>query len=178
MSFKETLEKIEHSAEFKNFKKDNPHAKMYSAFFTMRNAHGNILTDSRQIDYLLGKEKIVTFFIQDDQVKVKMDKLEKPVENFKPLETKIKIELEDVKKMFLEEIKKQKIISDITEAIIILQKVDNKQIWNIIVIFSSFQLLKMHIDMEGKILLDQKENAFDMIHVEKGKKNEKQEKTK
>ena len=175
MSFQKTLEKVESSPEFKEFKKKNPKAKLYSGFFTLRKAFGNMVTDSEQVDYLIGKETIATFLVQDGIIIKKMDKLEKPVEKFTGLDTEIKIDIEKIIPLVEGEIKKQKITSEISKIIAILQKQEKKQIWNIVVVFSSFSLLKLHIDMQGKMIYDEKESVMNWMHVEKGNKSHNQE---
>ncbi|MCS7134337.1 MAG: hypothetical protein NZ889_00560 [Candidatus Pacearchaeota archaeon] len=163
MSFKELLKKVESSKEFYKFKKNNPTAKLYSAFFTFRKAFGNLLVECEQIDYLVGKTKIKTFFMQNDEVKSKQDILERPVENFQALKKNIKVDIKDIEKILAEEMKKQKIFSEIQEVVAILQRHENKQVWNIIVILSSLDMLRLHIDMDGKILLSKKENLMNLM---------------
>ncbi|MEM2089909.1 MAG: hypothetical protein QXL88_02350 [Candidatus Pacearchaeota archaeon] len=167
MSFKELLKRIETSPEFKNFKKKYPNAKLYSAFFTLRKAFGTIVEDSQQLDYLLGENKIVTFFLQDEEVKLKQDELEKKVQNFKGLNKKISIDIEELKEIIEKEINKQKIKSDIQEIVAILQMENKIQIWNVIVLLSSFEMLRLHIDMQGKIFFNTKESFMDFIKIKK-----------
>lgn len=169
MSFKEVFKKINSSPVFRDFKKRNPKAKFYSAFFTLRQAFGNLIEESQQLDYLLGQNKIVTFFLQDEKVKLKKDKLEKKVQDFEAINPNITIDIEELKKIIEKEIQKQKISSEIQEIVAILQRENKKQIWNLIVLFSSFEMLRLHVDMKGKILLSKKESFMDFLQFKKTK---------
>ncbi|MEM2784911.1 MAG: hypothetical protein QXE93_02055, partial [Candidatus Pacearchaeota archaeon] len=111
--------------------------------------------------------KIVTFFLQDEEVKLKQDELEKKVQNFKGLNKKISIDIEELKDLIEKEIKKQKIKSDIQEIVAILQMENKIQIWNVIVLLSSFEMLRLHIDMQGKIFFSKKESFMDFIKIKK-----------
>ncbi|MEM4703211.1 MAG: hypothetical protein QXP53_01875 [Candidatus Pacearchaeota archaeon] len=170
MSFKSLLKQVETSSKFREFKKRNPRAKLYSAFFTLRTAFGNLLEDSQQLDYLIGKERIVTFSLQDDQIIMKEDKLEKLVEKFTALKKDITTDIEDIKEIVQKEMKKQKISSEIQEIVAILQRQKENQIWNIIVVLSSLDMLRLHIDIQGKILVNKKESFADIIKFKKGNK--------
>jgi len=175
MSFKELLKRIESSGEFKKFKKENPKAILYSAFFTFRAAYGNLILDSQQLDYLIDKRKIGTFLMANDQVVHKIDKLEKDADEVKALNKEVKLDLDEVRKIIDKEIKKQKITSQITEIIAILQRLEGKQIWNLIIVLSVLEMLRLHISMDNKILLNKKENFMNFMKVEKGKKGEKKD---
>lgn len=175
MSFKELLKRVESSEEFKKFRKENPKAILYSAFFTFRTAYGNLILDSQQLDYLIDKRKIGTFLIANDRVAHKIDKLEKDADEVEALNKEIKIDLDEVQKIIDKEIKKQKITSQITEIIAILQRLEGKQLWNLIIVLSCLEMLRLHIDMDNKILLNKKENFMDFMKVEKGKKGEKKD---
>ncbi|UCD21013.1 MAG: hypothetical protein JSW08_00495 [archaeon] len=170
MSFKELLKQVESNDLFKEFKKKHPKAKLYSAFFTLRKAHGNILLDSQQLDYVIGKKEVFSFFMQNNEVQSKEDKLNKEVKDFKELDKNIKIDIEEVKKIILKEKQKQKISTDFTEMVIILQKLKGKQIWNTLMVLPSLEILRIHIGMDGKILSSKREGFMNFIKVKKGKK--------
>lgn len=163
MSFKELLKRVENSQEFKEFKKKYKNAKLYSGFFSLRYAFGTFVTECEQIDYLIDKRNIITFFAEENKIKKKRDILEKPVENFKTLEKKIGVDIEEIKEIIKKEIERQKIFSEIQQVIAILQLHEKKQIWNVMVLFSDLCMLRIHLDMNGNILLSKKENMMDLM---------------
>jgi frataxin-like iron-binding protein CyaY len=170
MSFQELVKKVESSNEFCKFKKENKKAILYSGFFTIRQAFGNLILESEQLDYWLGQDDVATFFIEENKIKNKIDKLEKKDKKFNELDRKIKIDVEDIEKIILKELEKENLeIKDVSKIIIILQKPE-KQIWNITCIIG-LQMLRMHIDIHGKILEKKKGSLFDMMKIEEGKKN-------
>jgi len=178
MSFKDTLKEVQKSKDFQEFKKKNPKAKLYSGFFALRKAQGTLVLDAKQVDYLIEGKRIQSFLLTDLEIKGKEDKLEKPVENFEALDENIKLDIEDIKKIVKDELKKQKITAEPQEIIAILQRHEGKQIWNLIIVLGDLELIRLHLDMEGKIILNKKDNFMDFIRVVKGKKRENLEKMK
>ena len=183
MSIKTLIETVESSKEFKEFKKEHKKAVLYSAFLLMRQAFGNLIVETQQLDYWLGGEEVAEFFLEEGNVKSKIDKLEPSNDKdrkFTELEPKV-FDVEDAEKMIIKEIEKNSFeIKDVSKIICVLQKIQDKQVWKITCIIG-ITMLRFHISMDGKISDEKKGSLFDIISVEKGKgaKNkEKKEKKK
>lgn len=180
MSFKELIKKVEASKEFKTFKKENPKSILYSAFFLMRQAAGNLILENQQLDFWLGKDNVASFAFDGQCIQMKKDQLEpakdKKDRSFRELYQNIKIDTDDVKKIIIKELEKNNFeIKDVSKIIIVLQEVETRketQVWNITCIVG-LNLLRIHIDMNGKVLESKKSSLFEMMRVEKGKKEEK-----
>ena len=173
MTFKELIKKVESSEQFKEFKKKNPKAILYSAFFLMRDAAGNLVVESQQADYWLGKNNVATFILDEcEKVQHKLDKLGSADKKFTVLNKTIKVDLDDLKKIIKKEVEKFLGDETLSKAIIVLQKIEGKQVWNITCIMG-FRMLRMHIGMDGKVLKAETGSLMDFLNVQKGEKGKK-----
>lgn len=158
MNFTEALKKLEESREFRDFKKKNPSACLCAGFFILDLESKQ---DVQQIDFQC-EEKIAAFSVADE-ISMKMEETadKKKVPAIKP---EIKVDLDDVQEIAGKEIKKQKIASKLNKIIAIMQMHEEKQIWNLTCIFSSFAMLRLHVEcMTGKILKSEKASMFDFV---------------
>ncbi len=176
MSFKELVKKVESSHEYKTFKKENPKSILYSAFFLMRQAAGNLILENQQLDFWLGKDDVTSFAFDGEKILMKKDQLEpahdKEDRNFRELDKTLSIDTEEVKKIIIKEIEKNNFeIKDVSKIILVLQEKEKTQVWNITCIIG-LSMLRIHADMKGKVLESKKSSLFDMMRVEKGKKAE------
>ncbi|MCX6742523.1 MAG: hypothetical protein NTX24_05140 [Candidatus Pacearchaeota archaeon] len=173
MTFKELIKKVESSEQFKEFKKKNPKAILYSAFFLMRDAAGNLVIETQQADYWLGTSDVATFIVDEcDKIHHKLDRLESADKRFTALNKTIKVDLDDLKKIIKKEVEKFLGDEALSKAIIVLQKIEGKQVWNITCIMG-FRMLRMHIDMDGKVLKAETGSLMDFLNVQKGEKGKK-----
>ncbi len=178
MSFKKLKEKIESSKEFKDFKKENPKALLYSAFFMLRQACGNLIIETQQLDYWLNHEKVATFFFDENQkIQKKVDQVEPVKEGEKreilKLDDEIKVDVDNLQKIIKKELDKNKVgIEEVSKVIAILQKIKDRQVWNITCI-SGLSLYRIHVDEDGKVLENKKESILSMMKIEPGKKGKK-----
>jgi len=174
MSFKKLKENIEKSEEFKKFKKENPKALLYSAFFMLKQAFGNLIIETQQLDYFIGGKKVATLFFDENQkIQKKVDEVEPAKQGekreFVKLDDEIKIDVENLQEIIKKELNKNKVgIEEVSKVIAILQKIKCKVVWNITCI-SGMTLIRMHIDENGKVLENKKESLLSMMKVEKGK---------
>jgi hypothetical protein len=171
MSFQELLKRVESSPEYKKFEKEEPKAILYSAFFVIRQAFGSLVSETEQLDYWLGEDKVATFLIQDDNVLYKLDKIDSKDKKFTTLNTKIKTDVDEISALVLKELEKKKEFekTQISKIIIVLQKKEEKQIWNVTCILG-LKLIKLELDMQGKFLEKKEESLIDFVKIEKGKK--------
>jgi hypothetical protein len=171
MSFKQLVKQVESSAEYKKFKKEHPKAILYSVFFTMRNAFGNLVVETQQADYWLGEDNVATFmFDENDKIKHKIDKIEAKDKKFTVLSHEIKFDVDDIAKIIQKEIEKNYGDESASKIIIVLQKIEGKQVWNVTCIIG-FKILRLHIDMDGKVTKSSKESLMDIMKVEKNDKS-------
>ena len=77
----------------------------------------------------------------------------------------------EIKRALLAAIKKTYPEVDSWEVIAILQKQDNKQIWNVLIMLEGFKLLRLHLDCNtGEIIKREDINIMDFTQTLKGKK--------
>jgi hypothetical protein len=173
MSFKELIKKVEASEAFKEFKKKHPKAVLYSAFFLMRDAAGNLVIDSQQADYWLGKDEVATFMLDEcNKIQHKLDRLESSDKKFTVLNKTIKVDIDGLTKIIRKEVEKFLGDEPLSKVIIVLQKIEGKQVWNITCIMG-FRMLRMHVDMNGKVSKAETGSLMDFLKVQKGEKGKK-----
>lgn len=160
------LEKLHNSENFKNFIKENSDAYLCSGFFVIdKEGKDNKI----HFDYFLPKEKkIFSFQLEEGIQKV-------PVEMFdKKIPEKISAEhdydFDDIEKMIISEMEKERIKNKIQKMIFSLQKLKEKDFLVGTVFVSMLGMLKVHISLsEMKITLFEKKSFFDMMNVLKKK---------
>lgn len=145
----ELLKKIKGSKAFKEW--NHPEAYLCSIF---------MLDKQVQFDFYSKKTKLVTSFkIENDKiVTVGKDErvFQKESRDLEELDiNKIKINFQKAKEIS-DNVKKEKYPQEnVTKEIYILQKIDNKSIWNITKITSSFNIINIKLDANtGKIIED------------------------
>jgi len=158
MNFTSTLEKIEKSKTFKNFKEKNKTAKLCAGFFVLGKG------PQQQLDYCLEDSRIFTFILNEvGEVIVKEAEVMKK-QSLPAIEKNIKVDLEDAQEILKEQIKEKKIPNKLNKIIAVLQKNENKQIWNLNCVLSGMEILRVHIDTEsGDVLKFEKKSMFEFI---------------
>ncbi|MEM4214802.1 MAG: hypothetical protein QW484_00330 [Candidatus Pacearchaeota archaeon] len=164
MSFQDSLKKLKDSKEFKKFKAKNKKSFLFSAFFVM---NSQFELETQQFDFYLTNKKAATFSI-NDEIEFKTDEFN-PKSKIISLNENIKIDIDKLKEIINKEIKRKNLIDyDINKIILILQKINNEQLWNITCILSNFKILKLHIDcFTGKILESKEADIFDFIQIKR-----------
>ena len=157
MKFKEALDRLVKTKEFKEWKKKNKDFFLTNAF---------VKDSQMQIGYCRKKDnKIVSFIIGDE----KIERFEDEV--FKRPDAKIiELTLDNVKidvdkALKIAKDKKEEIYSneDINKNIIILHNSEQGEIWNITLISKSFNMLNFKIDAkEGKLLSHEKRSLLQL----------------
>lgn len=158
-----TLEKIESSNEFKQFKKQHPDAYFSVGFFVLDYEQNS---NQQQLDYSLKNGKVFTFYLNDaNKITFKEAEIIKGKEQkIPPLNPNIKVEVDELKEMIEKEMEKQDIQNRINKIIAILQNHENKQIWNLTCMLEGMNLLQVHIDcMTKDIIKFEKRSLFDFI---------------
>ncbi len=161
MNFSQSLEKIESSASFKNFKKQHPDAELCAGFFVLDYQGSN----QQQLDYILKNKKIFTFIIDENQeVTIKeAETIEGKKQALPPLDKEVKVDLDDIEKIVQEKIKQEK-LKEVSKIIAVLQKHEGRQIWNLNCMLSNMEILRIHIDTSsGGILKFEKKSMMDFV---------------
>jgi len=152
---KELLAEVQKSREYQKIVKEEPDIYLASAF-TMKKGEW-------QLDFYSKKKKTLTSFRKENsRLKVAEDKLFQQKETApEPLELEeARISLTEALEKTRNELKKSS-AGEEQKHIIILQKKDNKIIWNITVLTTSFKVLNIKIDAAtGNILSESVESLL------------------
>jgi len=161
ISFTSTLKKIESSDAFKNFKEKNPSAYLCAGFFVLDYEQGK---NQQQLDYSLENKRIFTFNLNEELTIKEAETIEGKREKLPEMEKEIKIDLDKIKKIVEKNMQEKKINKKIDRIIAILQKHNDKQIWNLNCMLKGLGILQVHIDcITGEILKFEKKNLFDFV---------------
>ncbi len=158
------MKRLKDSYEFKKFKRKHKNIFLFSAFFVL---NSDFEIDTQQIDYFLGKNKAVTFYI-GKEIKHKIDELN-PQSEITALDEKIKIDLKELRDIIKNELWNKSLKeSEINKIIVILQKINNRQMWNVTCMLTSLKILRLHVDcFTGEVLESKQGSIFDFIQVKK-----------
>ncbi len=171
MSFQNSLKILQNSKEFKQFKAKNKSAFLFSAFFVL---NSKLEIETQQLDYLMGKNKVATFLIDEEsKIEQKEDEIN-PTSKLSELDENIKVDIDKVAELIEKEIKKRSLTEfDVNKVFIVLQKLNDRQLWNITCLMSSLKILRMHIDcFNGRVLETKEESIADFLSFQKGNKKQ------
>ena len=161
MNFTSTLQKIESSDAFKNFKEKHPDAELCAGFFVADYQSG---ADQQQLDYCLKNGEIFTFILNKEIIMKEAETIEGRKEKLPAIKKEIKVDLEKTEEIVKKKMLEEKINKKIVKIIAVLQKHENKEIWNLNCMLSGLGILQVHVDCEtGQILKFEKKNLFDFI---------------
>lgn len=171
MKLQTLFSKVEKSGKFKEIKKENKDI-FFCAGFMILNFKQKIFEYS--LDYRNDKSLFAFKIAGEDQIDPVLT-VDPIVEGPKPLEAideknipKVKSDIEDIEKVAQKALIDNNIKNSLDEAIAVLQISDNKLIWNLTCICSSFVIINMHIDpFSGKVLKFEKRNLMDFASIKK-----------
>jgi len=168
MSFQNSLKILQGSQEFKQFKAKHRNSFLFSAFFML---NSKLEVETQQLDYSVNKDKVGTFLVSDDGIEQKTDKIDSKSE-LSALDENIKIDIEKLKKIIEGDIKKKSLTEfHISKIFVVLQKINNVQLWNVTCLMDCLKILRLHVDcFSGKILENKEENLGDFMSFQKGNK--------
>lgn len=154
------IERLENSKEFKDFKKKNSKAYIYSAFF-VRDKEGN--NDDMHIDFCSG-EKIISFHIGKE---IKMVPVDKKEELFlEKIENNIDVDFDEIEKMINGKMFDDKITNKIQKILLSLQKVKGVNYLIGTIFISGLGLIKLKINLDKKEILEfEKKSLLDMMKI-------------
>ncbi|MGB9707761.1 MAG: hypothetical protein ACPLXC_00300 [Candidatus Pacearchaeota archaeon] len=169
MSFQNSLKILQGSKEFKRFKEKHKNTFLFSAFFAL---NSKLELETQQLDYIIGKTKVATFLVSEEgKIEYKEDEIN-PTSELSALDEKIKIDIEKLKKIIEGEIKRRALTEfNISKIFIVLQKINNVQLWNVTCLMDCLKILRIHVDcFNGKVLEEKEESIADFLSFQKGNK--------
>ncbi len=163
MTFKEIHKTITESKVFQNFKQEYPSAELIIGFFII----DFISNDTQKaLDYKTDS-KIFTFSLnENNEITLKEDKLietpDKP--DLEEISGDIKIDLDEIQSMAEKSAVENNIKSKFHKIIAVLQKNENKQIWNLTCMLDELIILHILIDANtGETIKFEKKSMMDFV---------------
>jgi hypothetical protein len=170
----ELFSRLEKSEAFENFKNQNKDAFFCAGFFILN-------FKQNQFEYSLDfrdNKTLFAFKISSDEKENIVFTEDKLLENQKPLDRVSESEainakpgLEDLREILKEELLKNNIKNTLDEAIAVIQVLDNKLVWHITCICSTFVIVTVIIEAKSKkILKFDKKSLMDFASIRKPEK--------
>lgn len=145
MNFKEMIEKVESSNEFKEWK--TTHEDYYLAHFFMMAEEGT----GWQLGYSNG-DKVATFHVDPIQLVPEQEVYKKPESKINALNLdNLTIEYEEAKKIFDETIQKEYPQEQLFKTIVLVQNTE-EDMYNITGLTRTFKTLNVKINMKGEVI--------------------------
>jgi hypothetical protein len=168
MKLSTLISKIENSLEFSNFKQNNPKAELCAGFFILdfKPAH-----ETHNLDYKT-EEKIFSFSLgEDEEITQKEEEIIIGESKLEPINPRVEIDIEDLKEKCEEEFLNNRVGKKIEKIIAILQKKEDKTIWNLTCMAEGFSIILINIDsLTGEVLKFEKKSLFDIVTIKKKEK--------
>jgi len=162
MRFKDLLERVEGSKEFKKFEEENSNAELCAGFFIL----DFLSNDSKDtLDYKIG-EKIFTFSIRDEKIIINEDRLidEAGRPGLVKIDKEINIDVDELKGIVGLCSLDEGISAKLNKIIAVLQKYNEKQIWNLTCMLDGLIILNVHVDaLSGDVLKFERKSMMDLI---------------
>ncbi len=168
MRLHQLLEKLGSSAEFDNFKNQNPNAKPCAGFFIFDFAQNKA---DYALDFKAGGS-IFSFSFSPDLQTVRF-KEEEVVDKSKPLEeiglpAKIFPDINEIMEFAQKILVKNGINKKLEKIIAVLQMQDNLLVWNLTCMCSGFSIVLVQINAgTGQVLKCENKNLFDFVSAKK-----------
>jgi hypothetical protein len=162
MSFTTLLQKVESSQEFQDFKQQNPEAELVAGFFIL----DFLSNDNKEtLDYKT-EETIFTFTIKNNKIILNKDKLinDPTRPQLTKIQPEVKIDTDQLRNIVQTQTLNNNIQAKLNKIIAVLQKYNEKQIWNLTCMLDQLIILNIHIDSEtGEVLKFERKSMMDMI---------------
>lgn len=168
MKIEHYIKKLEKSPDYKAFVEKEPKAYMCSIFL-VRDFEGN--HSETQVDFYSPQTKKITSFKINGKVeKVAVDKKAENLLHKKFIPKKlvdgIKLDVDELSPTILDEMHNRGLTDNIKKILVVLQNVDDRNVWNCTCFLSGLGLLQSHVeDKSGTVLFMEKRSFFDMIKL-------------
>jgi hypothetical protein len=168
MKIQHFVDKVEKTKEYKDFMKKYPKTYLCSLFFVRDFSENH---NETHIDYYTpSTKKIISF---DLDKKVTKSPIDKKAENMKhekfvpkKLGNKIKLDIDRLKPIILDEMHNRGLTDNIQKMIIILQNIENRDVWNCTCFLNGLGLLQCKVeDSSETVLFMEKQSFFDLIKI-------------
>ncbi len=169
MEFQFYMEKLISSAEFRDFKKENPSAFLCSGFFTVDKKPGAGAENQQHLDYFIPKlNKMVSFKLNQNPIEVV------PVENFgyannekiNPVSDNLGLNFDEIEGFVKDKMYEENINKKIEKLIWSLQNRDGANFLIGTVFISGLGMIKVSYNIDEKKLTDfEKKSFFDFVKV-------------
>lgn len=164
--FKDCLEKLQDSEEFKEFKEEHPEAYLASGFF-VADYKGN--NNQEQLDYFLPDKRIASFKFVDNgeeekiQLQISEQKAKKEMQE---LEKEPGTNLEELKDVVKEKLDEENIDEKLKEIIAVVYMLDGELIWNLQCLLPGMKFFNIQIRDKDKSIKKFKEHSIqDMVKI-------------
>ena len=158
------LEKLEHSEEYKKFKKENPQTYLCSGFFIIDLSENNPENKYHLDFYIPETKKTFSFELEQGIKLVPLERLDETI--LEEVSLKNNFDFDELKELILNEMASKKITNKIQKMIFSLQNNKGKDFLLGTIFISGFGLLKANIDLsERKIINFEKNSLFDMMKI-------------
>jgi len=168
MKLLQIISKIEGSLEFKKFKGSNSKAELCAGFFIL---DFKPKRETYTLDYKT-EDKIFSFSIdtETEAITMKEEEIMEDKNKLEAINSRVEIDIENLREVCEEEFLNNKIGKKIEKIIAVLQKKEDKTIWNLTCMAEGFSIILMNVDsLTGEILKFEKKSLFDIVKIDKKK---------
>jgi hypothetical protein len=160
------LERVEKTEDYKKLVREDPGIYLCSMFF-VRDFEEN--HNETQIDFYSPKaKKIISFKVDGKVERIPLDKKAETLlhKTFVParIDPAIKLEIDKIKPIIMDDMHNRGLTDTINKILVILQNVDDRNIWNSTCFLKGMGLLQAHVeDSSASVLFMDKKSFLDMI---------------
>jgi len=151
MNFKETIEKLHNSEQFKKFKSENEDAYLHSAMFIL---DYETKINTQQFDFFIPKKNKIAKFMINNDVNFMID--ENIMGAGDKINLDIQVEIPDIEKTAKAEVGEQKI----KKIIATLQNIQQKQTWKMVCMIGNYDMLNLQIDSQNGAIIKKESNSL------------------
>ena len=163
MEFKEYLDKLNKSKEYKEFLTNNKEAYFFSGFFSIDN-EGKDLPQVNFDFYIPSSKDIFSFKLGDKIELTKIDNFDKRIPE--ELSLNFNFKLEEFQTLIIKEMEKKEVNNKVKKFLFSYQSLSKKPYLLATVFLSNFGLLKTHIDIKDKKIISfEKSSILDMMKI-------------
>ena len=168
MSFKELVQSVENSDEFKDFRLKHSNAVLCAGFFILDLKGAE---SKNTVDYL-DKDKVYIFSDKEGTISIEEDELiSAPNNQLKKIHNRVNNDLDTVTQIAQETAEENRIMDDFNKIIAVVQLYSGdetgnheKLIWNLTCMLDNLIIVHVLIDSEdGKVLKFQKKSVMDFV---------------
>jgi hypothetical protein len=159
------IKRVKESESFKKLMKEDPKAYLCSLFFIRDFTEKR---DETQVDFYSPKIKKIVSFKVERKIERTLNKKAETMTHKKfipkPLNEKIKMDIDEMKDTLLDEMHNREMVYDIEKILAFLNIVEGKPVWNCTGFLKGLGILQAHVEDEtNTVLFMEKKSFFDLI---------------